>query len=339
MATTTFEVSTWEELVSAIQASITAGDTHNILLTADIDCNYSVPLGVSSTIYFGYSSDQYTWANKIVDGQGHIIRNLRTSITSPTPIFSILRPYYGRTRAYWKNIDFINLCLDSYLFVWGENGQGSSPGYYYMNFENCRFVGRRSTRLMKASHTSASTDISGCFFNVYYIPKVLSTNGSNNSYMQNDYSDSTITAQFCWFHETYNGWATSSTVASCYDFRMNGCYVDGTIRAQETTSSGNKTSTFNINVNNTAGAYTPTIQNVIDCILSCDSIDSTAASNTITVKPPNGLLKNYILRNGSSTPVNYDSITNTATIVATPAQMEDAQALYDLGFDIIVPET
>lgn len=60
MATITFEVSTWEELVSAIQASITAGDTHNILLTADIDCNYSIPLGVSSTIYFGYSSDQNT---------------------------------------------------------------------------------------------------------------------------------------------------------------------------------------------------------------------------------------------------------------------------------------
>ena len=127
----TYNVSTWEQLVEALQADVDSNVTDTITLTADIDCNYSIPLGVQSTIYIGHPAYQSEYGTKVIDGQGHVIRNLRTHIVSPVPIFRYEYDSYAKAKAIWKNIDFINLCLDDYLFSWRMN-YNNNNGYMHM---------------------------------------------------------------------------------------------------------------------------------------------------------------------------------------------------------------
>ena len=59
----TVEVSTWTDLVTQLAVS-----NNTVKLTKDIDCNDEIPFGVTSTITMDSN----------LDGQGHMIRNLRT---------------------------------------------------------------------------------------------------------------------------------------------------------------------------------------------------------------------------------------------------------------------
>ena len=144
----TIEVASWEDLVTAI-TSHSSGDV--IKLTADIDCNNSIPLGVSSTVNCG--NDVITIDGSYVENG--LILNLRTSVTTPVAIFS-----FGGTNhsVYIKNLDFANLILDAPLFsCYGS----STPSHIYL--QSCRFVGRRSGWFMAVD--DFVNHLTSCFFN------------------------------------------------------------------------------------------------------------------------------------------------------------------------------
>ena len=46
----TYEVSTWTELVEALETINESTESQTIKITADIDCNDEIPEGVASTI-------------------------------------------------------------------------------------------------------------------------------------------------------------------------------------------------------------------------------------------------------------------------------------------------
>ena len=79
----TVNVSTWAELANAIQASYDDASI-TINLTADIDCNNEIPLGVETKI----TTPEYWDRTYTIEGNHHVIRNLRTHITNPVDILS-----------------------------------------------------------------------------------------------------------------------------------------------------------------------------------------------------------------------------------------------------------
>lgn len=316
----TVNVSTWTELANAIQASY--GDASiTINLTADIDCNNEIPLGVESTI----KTPSELWDRVYtINGNHHVIRNLRTHITSPVKIFGFS---IFRGNVYWNDVDFINLVLDDVLM-------GSSDDTTVdIHFTNCRFVGRRTNYLFRGgSENYVGYYFTSCFFNVFYIPANSSTNDEMNSLLTtwktNGY------ANFCWFRESYNGWAVPNdndtyTTTSTYNIQLTGCYIDGEI---VTGSYGRfmVTREYNANV---------TIQNVVDVNFKCKNRDVSATTGAI--RAPKGVYRNYFTKYGDDSVV-YDAqyITNAGTyaIPESPTDMTNPAKMYADGFDIIVPE-
>ena len=342
----TYEVSTWAEL-KAILSNSTA-ETRTVKLIADIDCNDEIPTGVASTI------DVYSSRNNplIIDGsytegnenKNHVIRNLRTAVTSPVNIFSLKFFAVGGENTIpnvtFKNIDFINLILDGGMFIGAFNVQWQTYGS--LKFTNCSFVGRRNQYLIcgySMGYEPNYLTFTSCFFNIPYKPS-----GTSNTYVplngewkkgDNYYA----TANYCRFREYYNGWTvglfipgnTVSPQCSTHNLKLNGCYIDGTIVGAA--GSLGITQLY---------SYNSTIQNVIDADLRSYGGSSSSA---VSIYAPKGIYKTAA--DGTTNVVKkYDDDTvncpisnqNASAIPETPSRMISPSDLYSDGFDIVVPE-
>lgn len=334
---TTVNVSTWSELVDAIQADYGSETQVNINITTDIDCNYEIPLGVETSIPPGSSQSRYMIISGayVEDGvtKNHIIRNLRTHITNPVPIFMGPTGTASSSelpRFQWHNVDFINLVLDEAFYT-----QDGNSYYGYLGFYNCRFVGRRTVYFFYHidGYDYLQVDLNSCFFNVQYIPSSSSANSSRNALI-NTANNTYIQAYFCWFRETYNGWTVYTgsgytNVASTYRAYMVGCYSDG-----ELVSAG--TSGFSVTDRNN---YSSTIQNVIDIDFKLIDRDI-SDTRTFSIYVPAGIYKNYYTKYGDDSVVydNQYAIKNgDYAIPESPSDMKNPAKLYADGFNIIVP--
>lgn len=312
----TVDASTWTELVEAFNNGGTKyTDDVTIKLTADIDCNDEIPEGVETAISPNIGSYYCILDGAYGDHQNHVIRNLRTHVVSPVNIFRA--GSYGLTL---KNIDFINLILDSPLFTIGQSGDSAA-----CIINNCRFVGRRTCNLWNNTYSSTRTGVGvklySCFFNIPYIktPYVvtdipLEGNKGSGSYLKyNSY------AYFCRFVESDD---TLIGITSCSNLKLSGCYVQG-----ELTSSSPITITSQYD-------YDSAVQNVVDLTLKTTEEQGT----TVVVNAPKGIWKDAIYSTDSTvlTPYQYTN-TNPLAIPESPTDMMNVSELYSDGFDVQRP--
>lgn len=326
----TIVVSTWAQLRSAI-SSAASGDT--IQLTADIDCNNEIPEGVSSTI---------TILNKnlTIDGgyvengvtKRHEIRNLRTSGSSPVSIFKLQASSDGTYTNTIKNIDFINLILDTPLFetaaqytmvylqksffnvpYYGSTQQnialsecyGSSGGvskFLYFYITNCRFTGKRTTKILRYN-TSAT---------------------SNGFYVYADY---------CYIKTKYTGtynpsYDAGKVYSELYNMSLNGCRIEGNI-----IGNAGDTTYINFNLLGSTPSRTISMQNVYDVDFY---ISSAVSDRAVDFTANKGLIKKPVKVWNDTTTTTYTNYNaKTDLIFATESEMQDADWLTQHNFDII----
>ena len=342
----TYEVSTWSELIAKL--SSTTQEAKTIKLTADIDCNDEIPTGVASTvtIYGNYNSYPTTIDGSYTENgvtKNHVIRNLRTHVSSPVGIFNITRipNTDSGVSVTFKNIDFINLILEGAGFIGNVN-----TGYTVNNritFNKCSFVGRRNRFLTPTTNFGSTSNnvltFTSCFINIpfkpvdtenTYVPLcgVYSGNNTNSMY-----------ANYCRFKESYNGWTIGafmpgivvSPQCSTHNFKLNGCYIYGTIVGSSSVIGITEQYTYN-----------STIQNVVDADLRSNGGSSGTA---VSIYAPKGIYKtaadgttNVVKKYGDDTVNCPITNQNTNAIPETPTRMTSPADLYADGFDIVIPD-
>ena len=332
---TTVEVSTWGEIVSNLNGTMT-DDILTLKLTKNIDCNKEIPEGVASTIKVKARSGAKT--RVVIDGsytendeeKNYEIRNLRTHVSSPVNIFEMVTNGSAKPTILFKNIDFVNLLLmgtGTQLFL--KTGNDVSTSNYYNTFENCRLVGKRS-RMWLYGHSdnpyTVSTDslrMISCFVNMPYVD--ANPDAQYQRLCKSSTANFSHQADYCHFVDTYGGWTPTTDGMLLYRFNLNGCYIEGDIV-------GNVSNGIRVT---TAYAYDSPMQNVVDCRL----LSKDAPSETISVYAPKGIWKDKISpfdNPESSTTYAYTN-QNAAAIPCTPAEMLSPSDLADKDFDIVVP--
>ena len=356
-------VSTWAELVAALSdVPSTAGVDTTILLTADIDMNDVAPEGTgvqieskwwyqTLTINGGYT-DPDTGEQK-----NHVIKNLRTPMASTANLFYFkYTDTYGSTNVIYTkfiNLDFQNINLATGNFV---DWDSSKLKNFVLTLENCRFVGKRNNYYLCGKNFLTCTS---CYFDIAW-QGLGQTNLAYTSLIPKDDSNATNAfANYCRFKETYGNWIyddyyTSTPTIRIYSFsyfKCSGCRIEGSMTVpvwiNSTLQEYNGYSplcAFNSKPNS---GFTPTAQNVFDVSLICD--DSEFQNNFNKVVGCSGF--SYLVKmdakcksDGSActyTTNGADSIDGASRplpLLATPAQMKDAQWLSNNGFDIVVPE-
>lgn len=329
----TIEVTTWAELLAGIAAT----GTNTVKIMNDIDCNDEIPTGVASTIAMANQTTidgSYTEeVNGVTVTKNRVIRNLRTSLTSPVPIFN-----RATNPCTFNNVDFVNLILDSYFMVVTGNKDTT--------FNSCRFVGRRSTAMFNMSTGTSSykdlrTIFNSCFFDIpntavnpsIYNFRLLDKNGSNTTNRDTIFT----TANYCWFRETDDGITFSMPAVQSYNFQKNGCYTDGSIAVLASLSSDEYVVSGDagkIDLNQSYG----TLQSVYDITTNIYTADTSYPLGSVTITAGKGLFKKLGKYGGSE--IDHTKFVNgnpDYTIFATTTQMTDAAALSGLGFDITVP--
>ena len=298
-------VSTWSEFVTAFQTGTASGP---INLVADIDMNSAVPLGISSSVGGSYG--------KTVNGNGHQIRNLRTNVSSPVPIFqggSSTNSYY-----YFYDVDFVNLCLDAALFdVRGNN---------FVNFNRCRFTGRRDANLVKVPDYAANrASFTQCFFNFTH----SSNHGDAYSemYTVNNKTDNggrCVQFTLCKFKLNCSPRATISTTvfSSC---AFSGCYFYGTVYTNTGSTYGLTSPTTVYTFGPLTSLFNPT---------TYTWLGANQGQFGFSASSSGGANKLYVNNTKCD---NYVALTNVSTVLCTDAEMKSAQALLDKGLDIVVP--
>lgn len=330
----TIEVSTWAELAAAI-SSAASGDT--IKLIADIDCNDEIPEGVASTILLamfkltidgGYVEDGVT--------KRHEIRNLRTSGSSPVSIFKIQASADGTYTNTIRNIDFVNLILDAPLFetavqytyvylqksffnipYYGTTQQNIALSEIYnssggismkLNFyiTNCRFTGKRTTKLIRYN-----TYATGLRFFVY--------------------------ADYCYIKTKYTGtynpsYDAGKVYSELYNMSLNGCRIEGDI-----VGNAGDTTYINFNLLGSTPSRTISMQNVYDVDFYISSAVPDRAVDFAAIK---GLIKKPVKVWNDTTTTTYTNYNaKTDLIFATESQMQDIDWLIQHNFDIIPSNT
>lgn len=311
----TIEVSTWAELAQAIRTAA-AGDT--IKLIADIDCNKEIPEGVTSTIQSYEVNGTRTITGEYTENgvtKRHVIKNLRTSTTSPVAIIR-MKGYYNSTTNI-QGIDFLNLILAAPLIQVSETGSD----YHTMNIRNCRFTGKRTDYLLYL-YSSTYLYMYKCYFNVYY-------NGNNETKVPLCYLD-TIGRGYmsnCRIRETFTGTYTPSStdgVATCgvFNMRLSGCRVEGEVVSGKYPRYHHTDALSN---------YTPGSQNVYD-------VDFKLTNDTDTSVPLyafKGVVKVPIRKKDAETTTYTISSASSGVILADESQMQDVDWLTQNGFDIV----
>ena len=319
---TTINVSTWTEFETAVSTNIAGEYQIDIHLMNNIDCNEAIPEGNPGvTLMEGLSETTVRYVN--IYGHGYEIRNLRNSIINPGNIFNLSLTGNSRICYNFYDIDWRNLLiLGNHYFVFQNHPTGSMHSdHQQFYFYRCRFVGRREAQLTYGNDwKDYTTTFQSCFINVQNTKSDLATNNDRRKL-----TNQRAHAYYSWIRE--NWYATDiPSVAPTYGTTMlacSGCYIDG-----EFVSAKGYACTIT-----TENQYDATMQNVVDAKLT--RIND--AGSTFTINAPKGVFKDLVTDRDDPTIVYTNFTHNSYSIPATPTEMTDPQALYDKGFDIIVP--
>lgn len=335
-------VTTWSELVYRLSESHPDDVDTTINLMNDIDMNDVSPLGVSTTQIkcFGRSM--------VLNGNGHCIKNLRTSISNPQPIFSMADYHYLSTKALnIRNLDFVNLICAGSDFLY------DSSDYRQVNFTNCRFVGCRTGN---AYLINQSTKISctSCYFDMPWYGSGSSVYDYTSLVKRSDATTNIPVANYCWFHETYGGWTITNSesadvvrppqeypVTQCSMFAMNGCYIDGTMKSGMYHWNAARNGLFYAAVyrKEIGNYYTAATPNVID--MHWSTTMSSVQYTTVKVFNMSAVFKESY-NSGTFPAYEYQRVSigsQPNIILATPEQMQNPIWLQSQGFPIIIPTT
>lgn len=353
-------VSTWAELVTALSSVPTNQDT-TILLTADIDMNDVAPEGTGIEIESGFWYYTLTINGGYTDPdtgeqKNHVIKNLRTPIGSTANLFyfKFTNPYGSSNAIYMKflNIDFQNIDLATGNFV---DWDSSKLQNFILTLENCRFVGKRNNYYLCGKNFLTCTS---CYFDIAWRGNGQ-TNLAYTSLIPKDDSNATNAfANYCRFKETYGNWTYSSNygmsptirVYSFSYFKCNGCRIEGSMTVpvwQNTTLTQYNSLSFLcafFSIPN--NSYIPTAQNVFDVSLICDDTGMTEFNKVVGCSGFSYLVKMDAKCKSDGSVCTYttngadsiDGASRPLPLLATPAQMRDAQWLSNNGFDIVVPD-
>lgn len=328
----TIEVSSWPQLRSTI-SSAASGDT--IKLIADINCDDEIPDGVSSTITIlnknltidgGYVEDGVT--------KRHEIRNLRTSGSSPVSIFKIQVSADGTYTDTIKNIDFANLILDAPLF---ETAAQYTMVYLQKSFFNIPYYGSTQQNIALSEYYGSSGGVSqylhfyitNCRFTGKRTTKILRYNSSATS------NRFFVFADYCYIKTKYTGtynpsYDTGKVYSELYNMSLNGCRIEGDIIG----NAGDVTY-INFNLPGTYPSRTISMQNVYDVDFY---ISSAVSDKAIDFTANKGLIKKPVkVWNDTTTYTNYNA--KTDLIFATESEMQNINWLIQNNFDIVPSNT
>lgn len=353
-------VSTWAELVTALSSVPTNQDT-TILLTADIDMNDVAPEGTGIEIESGFWYYTLTINGGYTDPdtgeqKNHVIKNLRTPIGSTANLFyfKFTNPYGSSNAIYMKflNIDFQNIDLATGNFV---DWDSSKLQNFILTLENCRFVGKRNNYYLCGKNFLTCTS---CYFDIAWRGNGQ-TNLAYTSLIPKDDSNATNAfANYCRFKETYGNWVYDSGYGfyptfrpfSFSYFKCSGCRIEGSMtlpvwqNTYITTSNGIVFLCAFFSRPNIA--FIPTAQNVFDVSLICDDTGLSTFNKIVSCSSISYLVKMNAKCKSDDSECTYittgaekiDGDSFTLPLLATPAQMRDAQWLSNNGFDIVVPD-
>lgn len=371
---TTIEVSTWAELVSAVLATVeypyTWSDT-TIKLTADINLNDTDSTGVCCQVNFPAYAIIGVGSGIVIDGgyidsetgkqKSHVIKNARTDISNPRPIFylndSLMADRYDKYITF-KNLDFQNLILSTQPFVWIRTDNITTGGYG-VRLENCRFCGNRGNTYLFFSNNNLTCE--NCYFDMPWNGAGQSNLAYTSLIPKNDSNAPSAIANYCRFKETYGNWeystvtnsygASSQAMFSFSYFKVNGCRIEGSmtlprgeyIDVHDYTRYGMYAKLLG---KPTANSYTPNAQNVFDVNLTLGT-NNYQSGDTVNVSGWSGVVRKDAVRYDGETAFNdYIYVQGNGDyggaitpIFATPEQMKDASYLNSQGFDIVVPNT
>ena len=163
-------------------------------------------------------------------------------------------------------------------------------------------------------------------------------------------------AYYCWFHETYGGWAVGEgsqsgarVMTQCGPFCLHGCYIDGNMKAEYSLnySSGRFVTLYcYVYTRALRNAYTASTPNVIDMHWFTDqehTCTDPSFHSSARFERMNAVVKKDVTIPGADT-LNY-TVTDFSgdpqpvPILATAAQMKDVTWLRNQGFPIIDPTT
>ena len=296
-------VTTWTQLVNELKRLHADDEDVVINLMNDIDMNDGYASGVSTTQIkcFGRSM--------ILNGNGHCIRNLRTSISNPQPIFSMADYHYSaNVPLRISNLDFVNLICAGADFL------QDSASYRYVQLTNCRFVGYRTG-------------------NSYLIGQ----DAYINCISCESYGGWTII-------NSPDVKKPDVPTTSCCMFAMNGCYINGQVKLPlgyfQNGPSYYSNAHCYVYRANIGSYYTASTPNVIDV----DWISDFSGMGYKQYLTCYVLNMNAVFKKSMAT-TNYNSIgwsrssagSQPDIILATPEQMGDVEWLRSQGFPIIDP--
>lgn len=345
------EVSTWAEL----EACFTDNTAADIKLIADIDLNNEYPQGVTG---FTYNASKVV----IIDGEyiengvkkRHIIRNLRTNMTTPQTIFKQSSGSATNDGTILKNIDFQNLILAGANFL-------ESSDSYKMTVNNCRFTGSRTGTayfMKKGSYSNAS--LTNCSFDLPWkgagqsdlapisliYAQGISANAGASSYLQ---------ANYCRFVEKYTGWILPTNLrydspGRYYSFsaiKLNGCRVEGETTVPTFICYDDNYAYYSPFFYKQFASYLSPSQNVFDIRITCKDMHSSGTLvNKLCYGAFNGVISDTAVNesnvgipledyNGTKYYFDKESSTCPNPIIASAAQMKNSAWLQSQGFDIV----
>lgn len=290
-------VSSFEQFVTAMR---NAADGDIITLANDLDFNGWIPPdGTTYPIHCPGTQDQLS--NVTINGNGHAIYNINNSFQGSDKGLFYLHTLTNQNNCWvFKNINFLNIDQmneNNANFIRSNLNNMVSWTNQPIVFEDCVFQG-----IINSPFTYA-TYYKRCMFTINSSTGKINNNANWKNYYE-----------MCWF------WLKDVMRMSNDPFLMNlkSCYIKGTIGAR---------------ASNTNNVY----------FRSCDSCCVNFEAN-VTISTQNKVLSNIvqpIVNTSPKTVVNIDKLigtsasTSEAIIGVTDEQMHDANALFQLGFDIL----
>ena len=251
------------------------------------------------------------------------------------------------------NLDFQNINLATGNFV---DWDSSKLQNFVLTLENCRFVGKRNNYYLCGKNFLTCTS---CYFDIAW-QGLGQTNLAYTSLIPKDDSNATNAfANYCRFKETYGNWVYDISGYGIYPtfrpfsfsyFKCSGCRIEGSMTVPVwqntyiTTSNGIVFLCAFFSRPNMA--FTPTAQNVFDVSIICDDTGLSTFNKIVSCSSISYLVKMNAKCKSDNSECTYittgaekiDGDNYTLPLLATPAQMRDAQWLSDNGFDIVVPD-
>ena len=290
-------VSTFEQFVTAMRNAV---DGDIITLANDLDFNGWIPPdGTTYPIYCPGTKDQLS--NVTINGNGHAIYNISNGFQGADKGLFYLHTLTNQNNCWtFKNINFLNINQmsenNANFFRSNLNNMVSWTNQPIV-FEDCVFQGVINSPFTYAAYYKR------CMFTIN------SSSGkiNNISNWQNYY-------EMCWF------WLKNVFRMSNDPFLMNmrACYVKGNLGPQAA---------------NTSNVF---FRNCDNCCINFEA--------NVTISTQNKVLSNIvqpIVNTSPKTVVNTDKLigtsasTSAAIIGVTDEQMHDADALFELGFQIL----